>query len=322
MEDSLLEKVRSSCKAVAEKATQVQINYEYIQPYASLLPVNRATSPELDAGAHYLGQETDTAAFFLTLDTINFGSGYFPFLNKRPGMSGYFTVASSLTDHFRKHGPLTAEQLSRLSLSDCARIFGQKADNTVAQELMQLFTTALNHLGRYLMERFNGSFVELLIAAESSAEKLVSILIEMPYFNDVEPYDSFKVHFYKRAQLTAADISLAFKSESLGFFYDLHELTIFADNLVPHVLRIDGVLLYEDELASTIDSEQLLPDMSAEEVEIRACALHAVELIAHELQKSGHNVTASGLDYLLWNKGQQPYYKKVKPRHRTRTVFY
>jgi hypothetical protein len=28
-----------------------------------------------------------------------------------------------------------------------------------------------------------------------------------------------------------------------------------------------------------------------------------------------------GLDYLLWNRGQQPEYK-ARPRHRTRTVFY
>ena len=32
----------------------------------------------------------------LVLDSINFGSGWFPTLRKRPGMSGYFTVASSL----------------------------------------------------------------------------------------------------------------------------------------------------------------------------------------------------------------------------------
>ncbi|MEZ5167114.1 MAG: hypothetical protein R2695_11730 [Acidimicrobiales bacterium] len=32
----------------------------------------------------------------LSLDAINFGSGYFPYLRKRPGMSGYHTVASSL----------------------------------------------------------------------------------------------------------------------------------------------------------------------------------------------------------------------------------
>ena len=31
-------------------------------------------------------------------------------------------------------------------------------------------------------------------------------------------------------------------------------------------------------------------------------------------------VTARGLDYLLWNRGQEPAYKAI-PRHRTRTVF-
>jgi hypothetical protein len=98
-------------------------------------------------------------------------------------------------------------------------------------------------------------------------------------------------------------------------------LTIFADNLVPHVLRVDGILLYEEALAARIDSEQLIPPGSMEEVEIRACAVHAVELLTEELRSSGHNVTAMGLDYLLWNRGQQPYYK-ARPRHRTRTVFY
>ena len=40
----------------------------------------------------------------LVLDSINFGSGWFPTLRKRPGMSGYFTVASSLTDFWRVVG--------------------------------------------------------------------------------------------------------------------------------------------------------------------------------------------------------------------------
>ncbi len=322
MAESLIEKVRSSCEAVAEYATHVQINYDYIQPYASLLPLDQAIYPELDAKTHYLGYDDDTVAYFLTLDTVNFGSGYFPNLNKRRGMSGYFTVASSLTDYFREYGPLNAEQLSQLDLSDCAKIFGQEPDNSIIKELMQLFTTALNHLGRYLIEKFNGSFTELIQSADASAERLVRLLIQMPFFNDVESYNHIKVHFYKRAQLAAADLSLAFKKEGLGFFHDLSRLTIFADNLVPHVLRIDGILLYDDDLSAKIDSKHLIPSMSTEEIEIRACAVHAVELIAKELRKSGHDVTSLGLDYLLWNRGQQPYFKKIKPRHRTRTVFY
>jgi len=85
---------------------------------------------------------------------------------------------------------------------------------------------------------------------------------------------------------------------------------------------MDGILLYDENLTARIDSEELIPSGSPEEVEIRACALHAVELTAKALKEAGHGVTPVRLDYVLWNRGQKPYYKKVKPRHRTRTVFY
>lgn len=101
----------------------------------------------------------------------------------------------------------------------------------------------------------------------------------MPLFNDVERYHGLEVPFFKRAQLTAADLHLAFQGQGLGHFTDLDQLTIFADNLVPHVLRIDKVLRYEDDLAARIDREEPIPAGSPEEVEIRACAVHAVELL-------------------------------------------
>jgi hypothetical protein len=125
----------------------------------------------------------------------------------------------------------------------------------------------------------------------------------MPFFDDAG--------FWKRAQITANDFQLA----GILDFEDIDELTIFADNLVPHVLRVDGVLVYDDALASRIDSGQLLPP-GDEEREIRACAVHACELIAREL-----GVPPRTLDVWLWNRGQDERYKS-RPRHRTRTVYY
>ncbi len=52
---------------------------------------------------------------------------------------------------------------------------------------------------------------------------------------------------------------------------------MFADNLVPHVLRLDGVLWFDPELVARIEHEELIEHGSPEEVEIRACAVHAVE---------------------------------------------
>jgi Queuosine salvage protein len=98
-------------------------------------------------------------------------------------------------------------------------------------------------------------------------------------------------------------------------FHDLDKLTVFADNLVPHVLRVDGVLVYDDSLAARIDAGELL-EPGGEEREIRGCAVHACELLSERL-----GVPARHIDTALWNRGQAPEYKAV-PRHRTRTVFY
>lgn len=85
---------------------------------------------------------------------------------------------------------------------------------------------------------------------------------------------------------------------------------MFAENLVPHVLCMDGILLYNEDLAAGIDSEELIPSGSPEAVEIRACALHAVELRAKAFKEAGHGVGPGGLDYVLWNRGQKSYQKK------------
>jgi hypothetical protein len=171
------------------------------------------------------------------------------------------------------------------------------------------------------LRRYEGGFGAIVETASGSAAKLVELLAEMPYFRDVQVYEDIDVPFYKRAQLTAADLALAFDGQGPGRFDDLERLTIFADNLVPHVLRVDEVLRYDPELASRIDDDELIPAGSREEIEIRACALHAVEQIVGELRERGRQVSAVTLDYLLWNRGQQPHYK-ARPRHRTRTVFY
>ncbi len=323
----LLDTVSTTCKAVAERARHVRIRDDRLETYARSLPVELALPPALDPVVHYLGHGDDTVAFVLTLDAVNFGSGYFPHLRKRPGCSGYFTIASALTDHFRRRGPLGADELSRLTPEEAAAIFGQDLKDEPVAELMRRYAGALNNFGRFLLERFAGRFTGVLEAARSSAERLVRLLVEMPEFKDVACYDELQVAFYKRAQLTAADLALAFHGEGPGKFTDLGCLTAFADNLVPHVLRCDGILEYDDRLAARIEAGELIPAGSAEEVEIRACAVHAAELIVRELSKSGRPVTADGLggasrlDYLLWNRGQQAAYKR-RPRHRTRTVFY
>jgi len=161
----------------------------------------------------------------------------------------------------------------------------------------------------------------LIEAAGGSAEALVEALCEMRLYRDVARYHDFDVPLYKRAQLTVADLALAFGGEGFGRFADLDALTIFADNLVPHVLRRLGVLRYDAGLLARIDAGELIVSGALEEVEIRAVALHAVERMVEHLAAHGQHITARELDLRLWERGQSPKIKD-QPRHRTRCAFY
>jgi hypothetical protein len=288
----LCDEVRSSCAAIAAGARWVQIDAD------ALAGVEPGAPPALDPVRHYLeGPPQDVATYMLVLDAVNFGSGWFPTLRKRSGSSGYFTVAWAIADRFRAEGAWTAGQLRGMRTEEIADTLGQRRDH----ELMALYAQALRLLGRFLGRR---DALALVGEARGSAERLATMLARgMAMFADRG--------FYKRAQISAADLALA----GVARFRDLDRLTIFADNLVPHVLRCDGVLRYDERLAAQIDAGRLL-SFGAQEREIRACALHACELIAARAGVSAHE-----LDNWLWNRGQAPAYKE-RPRHRCRTVFY
>ena len=186
---------------------------------------------------------------------------------------------------------------------------------------MSLFSRALNDLGEFLLNRFDGDPTGPIVSANHSAARLAETLIEMPLYRDVSHYAGFEVPFYKRAQLTSADLAAVFKGEGYGNFADLDQLTIFADNLVPHVLRREGVLVYAPALAAKIGAGELLEAGSPEEVEIRAAAVHAVDCCVGLMRKAEVKITARQLDMVLWTRGQLAA-MKAHPRHRARTTNY
>jgi hypothetical protein len=288
----LCDEVRATCARIAASAQSVAVDpqaLEHVEP---------GPAPKIDPLRHYLeGEPEDVATYMLVLDAVNFGSGWFPTLAKREGCSGYFTVAWAIAERFRAHGPWTNAGLRAMRTEEIADTLGQRRDH----ELMALYAQALRSLGAFLGDR---DALALVREARGSAERLATMLARgMALFADRG--------FYKRAQIVPADLALA----GVARFRDLHRLTIFADNAVPHVLRCDGVLHYRGELAAHVDAGRLLPTGGWER-EIRACAVHACERIAARVGASEHE-----LDDWLWTRGQAAAYK-ARPRHRTRTVYY
>jgi hypothetical protein len=282
------DEVRSHCAAVARGARWVRID-----PGATSVTGGTAG---LDAGEHYLeGEPEDVARYVLILDAINFGSGWFPTL--RDG--GTVPMTRRLTEDVRRRGrPWTAEELRAMAPEVIAGVLEEDAGHP----LMGHYAQGLRQLGAFLGER---GALDVVAEAGGSAARLAAALAEgMPYFDDRG--------FYKRAQITANDLVLA----GVADFADVDDLTVFADNLLPHVLRLDGVLVLDDELAARIDAGQPLEAGGEMERELRACTVHACEQLAARL-----GVAPRLLDNWLWNRGLQSPYAD-RPAHLTRTVFY
>ena len=297
---TLPDEIRSACARVAGEARRVRIVAEAIDGYAETLPAE-APRPSEPVGA----TAEEQAAHILTLNAINFGSGWFPTLRKAPGASGFRTVEAGV----RAHAGWSAPALASISAAEIAQALGQDPGH----ELMGLFATHLRELGQRVEGEHGGSFLALARSGEGSAVRLAEGLAGWPTWQDVSRYGGRRVPFFKRAQIAAADLALA----GVAPAGDLERLTMFADNLVPHVLRLDGVLAFDAALVERIERGELIEHGSAEEVEIRACALHAVE----RLVAAHGSTSAAAVDNALWLRGGERRYKAV-PRHRARTVAY
>jgi hypothetical protein len=143
----------------------------------------------------------------------------------------------------------------------------------------------LREVGAVLNAEFGGCALNLVKAARNSAGRLVRLVTtHFPGFRDEAVYRGRQVFFYKRAQIFAADVWGAYgcrmdegDASCPGAFPDIGALTMFADYRLPQILRSLGVLRYSQALASTVDLQGEVGAGSADEVELRACTVAAVE---------------------------------------------
>ncbi len=302
------DQVRGACAWVANRSRTVRIEEPAIESYArGLSPGAELPPPDPATDLIEAGGEP-RAAFVICLNAINFGSGWWPAIRKRPGHSGYFTIAAGLTERFRAAGPWSARELTQLGPADIAAVTGQDP----ALPLMEQYAASLRDVGERVLGDHAGRFEAVVEAAAGSAPALADLLARWEAFADASTYEGRSVPFYKRAQITAADLNRA----GVATLREEDRLTAFADNLVPHVLRLDRVLDLDPALEARIDAGELLVHGSAEEVELRACAVHTIELLA-----AASPLSPAQIDAALWNRGREPHYKAV-PRPRSRNTAY
>ena len=303
----------------------VRIDNQALRRFALKLINYGIEVPSWDPLYHFSDNSEVTVSYLLVLDSLNFcfwpppGKARWEVQHKSELLSGYYAMAASLKKAVRSGIAITdADYLARLPLGELKQVLGDRG----ALQLLDYRVRILNELGQVLLKDYEGKSHKLVDAAGGSAIRLVRLLAEkLSSFADIAEYQGYTVFFYKRAQIFAADLYGAFNGKKWGQFTDIDKLTTFADYKLPQVLRHLGILCYTQSLAQKVDQQVLLKAGSQQEVEIRANTIWTVELIRKELERNGKSLRAFEIDWILWNLGQRAEFK-VRPYHRTVTVFY
>jgi hypothetical protein len=290
--------------------------------------------PEWVGRYHYRGEEELTLRYLLALDALNFCFWPPSFPGKTspsplgeegwgkgkwgvPGpdgerLTGYYALSFALC-RIAQDFPefFEAENLQKIEPEKLREFLGPIP-------LLSWRIAALREVGA-LLQRF-GSAKNFFSQAKHSAQRLVEMLTSyLPMFRDAAVYSGRWVPFYKRAQILVADLWGTFEGQGLGEFRDLSWLTAFADYKLPQILWARRALRFHPRLAEKIRAGELIPRGGAEEVEIRALTVVAVEELRERLQRRGREILAFQVDWLLWNLAQE---RLSVPHHRTLTWAY
>ncbi|MDO8627444.1 MAG: queuosine salvage family protein [Candidatus Diapherotrites archaeon] len=315
--------VLDSTKLITENSAHVKINKQKILEFCTNFDY-KSIKHWVDEAPFDLNGLTDVGKlhFLFVFNAISFsywGEPKWTISYKGRELDGSWAMVACIGKAIEQDKPiLNPEFLSSITKNDLAEIL----QGTVEIPLLEKRVNFLNHLGKTLLEKFDGDFENVIKESKGDALKLLELIVSnFPLFNDSSFCNGEKIFFYKRAQLFVANIYQAFNGKGFGDLKNIDKLTVCADYKLPQVLRKLGILEYSVVLAEKIDSKTEIPKGSAEELEIRANTIWAGELIKQELKKKFPNIDSIHVNDHLWLLSQNKS-PEDKPYHRTRTTAY
>lgn len=329
--------VRESVRAVRPNLEHVSINSEAIQSVAEEMSSDSFTLPTWDFGCHIepTAPPEDVIDYIFTTNTLNFAFRDFETGAKYEVQydgdtwSGASALMAAFSRAYDRGEPvLDGSYLAGLSRSDVELLF--EPANDVEIPMLDARHRILKSVGQQLVDQYNGRFHNLVDDARpylyAYGDGLVDRLVDdFPSYADTAEISmanrTHEVVFHKRAQLAVA-MTLGRLGPTDEFSVeDSAAFTLFADYNMPNILRYYGVLEYEDDLAATVDAEELLEANSREEVEIRAATIAAADELLKEInarRDADDVVTGAHLDAKLFLMRDEV----DTPVHKTRTTAY
>jgi hypothetical protein len=217
---------------------------------------------------------------------------------------------------------LDGKYLSTLTRAELNEIFQGNIEMPMLHEKL----AALHQVGKVLAEKYDGRFHNFVRSCSpelyDNGNGLIDRLTaEFPRFNDVSVLDGHEIKFYKLAQLGIWMLYSTLHSSGKFRLDHPQKMTAFADYIVPVALRLLGITSYSKELEHAINTYQLIPRDSRQEIEIRAHCIYSTALLREEINKlrsPDTQVIIPQVDARLWTH----FHTTTWPHHLTRTIMY
>jgi hypothetical protein len=217
---------------------------------------------------------------------------------------------------------LDGKFLAAVTRPEMERIFAANIELPMLDEKMEIW----HQVGAVLAEKYHGRFHNFVKSCppriyDNGAGLIDRMVKEFPRFNDVSPYDGATVKIYKLPQLGTWFVYSALRKSGPFPLADVDKMTAFADYIVPVALRLLGIMSYSPELEHAINTYQMIPRDSRQEVEIRAHCIYASALLCEEVNSrrpKDQQIIIPQIDARLWTH----YHTTWWPHHLTRTIMY
>jgi len=342
-----LQKIRQSCSALISSGIHVKVDAAATAKFASTLSVEeiRKSSENRRGFPLKFGSIRQEVNFLCTLNLLNFGSGYRVALHKACDRGSQETICFGVIG-MHLSGEITARSIASLSLMEVANLFGVPVEEdyevqpgihsvrpTKLKPFVEKIRSVLHETGRILLNLRCEDFVDFIGAPPASGHFSAAFLVDrfvetFPALADVYKFPingvEETIYMYKKAQLLVADLYHKLRTKDPRYaLEDVHRFTVFADNVLPAVLRHFGALVATEELSSIIENNTAPSTRAA--AELRAGAVVACDLIVKAVNASrGADVPpvqCQDLDYFLWEFGKKPEIRQLA-RHSSESIFY
>ena len=271
----MLNKIKSSCKFVADNSKYVKINYDELDKFINNIDCSNLKNWLMYNPYNLLELNVETIInFLLIFESIDYSFWGQPkwMIDTEEGIKdGSDALLYAMLKYVKK---TKKTDFSNISLNEFKKLLKGNVDIPL---LEKRYKTIVG-ISKIVNERMNGNFYKFIKNITSDTQLFDIIISNFESFKDERIYDGKTIYFYKLAQLLTSDI-LHIREKLEGIKVDYSNLIGCADYKIPQTLRALGIVEYNDELANIIDLSEHIEISSKYEVEIRASQIVVLEYI-------------------------------------------